>query len=138
MIAVDFLTGKLLSIPRPRAGGGSGNTSIDTAEITAAADIPKLSLITADGQVADSNNLAHFNKVVGIVMADVLSGAIASAIVEGEVTDPSWAWPGANYLLFLNGTVLSASPPSSGFSQLIGLTRSAQTVFIRLSVPILL
>jgi hypothetical protein len=136
-LSVDIFSGKLQIVPRA-TGGGGGSTDQDTAEILAAMDIPKLSLITANGQVADSNNLAHFNKAIGIVMADVLSGAIATAIVEGEVVEPTWAWSGPGYLLFLNGTTLSASPPSSGWSQLIGVTRNDQTVFIRLSVPILL
>jgi hypothetical protein len=136
-LTVDPFTGRLQLVPRG-GGGPSPTPGLITAEITAAMDIPALSLITANGMVADSSNLAHFNKVVGIVMADVLSGAIATAVVEGEVTDLGWTWGGPNYLLFLNGTTLSATPPSSGWSQLIGITRTSQTVFIRLSVPILL
>ena len=109
----------------------------DTADIVATANIAALQLITAGGAVANSSNVAHFNRVVGIVMIATLSGFIATATVEGEVTDGSWGWT-PNVKLFLNGTALSTVPPSSGFSQLVGLTRNSNTVFIRLLSPILL
>jgi hypothetical protein len=133
-IQPDYFTGQLLMVPRTTGSASLAAEETDIAEIQAAVDIPALSLITANGQIADSNNIAHFNRVVGIVMAAVLTGFIAEAVVEGE---PSWSWA-PNSKLFLNGTTLSATPPSSGFSQLVGIARNVQTVFIRLQVPILL
>ncbi len=137
MIAIDFFTGKIQWVPAKPGPIGPAGPGIDTADIATTMDIPALSLITVNGQVANSANLAHFNRVVGIVMTTVLFGFIATAVVEGEVTDSSWTWT-PSYKLFLNGTTLSATPPGSGFSQLIAITRSAQTIFIRLQPPILL
>lgn len=120
----------------PGSGGGGGSSDLDTADIVATEDIPALKFVTAGGQVADSSNLAHFNHVVGISMEAVLSTFVATLATEGEVTDPSWNWT-ANQKLFLNGTTLSTTPPTSGFSQYVGITRNSHTVFIRLQLPIL-
>lgn len=109
----------------------------DTAEINATMNIPGLSLVTANGQVADSSNTFHFNHVVGISMDAVLSGNIATLVVEGEVTNLSWGWT-TNDKLFLNGTVLSTIPPTSGFSQMIAIARNNNVIFIRLQQPILI
>lgn len=110
-------------------------SKIDTADIAATEDIPALSLVTANGKVADSANLSHFNHVVGLSMIAVPNGNIATVVVEGEVTDLSWSWT-TNDKLFLNGTTLSTLPPSSGFSQFIALARNSQTIFVRLQIPV--
>jgi len=121
----------------PPSGGGGGVGGGDNAEIIATEDLAALCFVTASGKTANSNNTQHFNHVVGILMAAVLTGFPADVIVEGEVSDPSWNWT-ANQKLWLNGTSLSTSPPTSGFSQLVGITITSQTVFIRLQVPILI
>jgi hypothetical protein len=117
--------------------GSSGGGGPDIVEINATQNLPALSFVTAGGQVANSTIFGHFNHVVGITMAAVNSGFIAQVVVEGEVTDSNWNWP-SNVKLFLNGTTLSTTPASAGFSQLVGITRNSSTVFIRLDVPILL
>lgn len=117
-------------------GTGSGD-GLDIAEINATENISALSLVTASGKTANSATVGHFNHVVGMTMDPVLNGFIATCVVEGEVTDPSWSWT-ANLKLFLNGTTISTTPASSGFSQLVGLTRNSNTIFLRLDVPILL
>lgn len=111
-------------------------TQFDTANIAATENLSALSLVTANGKIADSNNLAHFNHVVGITMFAVLSGNVATVVVEGEVTDGSWTWVN-NDKLFLNGTTLSTIPPTTGaFCQYIALAKSNQTIHIRLQKPI--
>lgn len=117
------------------SGTGTEGDDLDTAEIVATETIPALSLVTAGGKIADSNNPGHFNHVVGITMDLVSNGFVATCVVEGEVTDASWSWA-PDVKLFLNGTTLSTIPVSAGFSQLIGISRNSNTVFIRLQVPI--
>lgn len=117
--------------------GSGGEPSPDEAEIVATENLPALSFVTAGGQVANSSNTSHFGRVVGITMEAILSGFVATLFVEGEVTDLSWSWT-ANQKLFLNGTTLSTVPATTGFSQLVGITRNSSTVFIRLNAPVLL
>lgn len=114
---------------------GTIPSDVDTAEVVAAEDLPALCLVTAGGERADSGNIAHFNRVLGILMTPVLVDNVAVLVVEGEVTDLTWSWT-ANQKLFLNGTSISTVPPATGFSQLIGNTRNSHTIFIRLQVPI--
>jgi hypothetical protein len=129
MIHVDLLSGRVMDVPAP-TGGGSATTEQLLSEIAAAEDIPAFSLVTAGGEIADSSNMAHFNHVIGITLEAVLTGFIAFLVTEGEVTNPLWSWA-PNIKLFLNGTNLSLTPPSSGFSQLVGVSRNSETVFIR-------
>lgn len=109
---------------------------LDTADIPATENIPALSLVTASGKIGDSNNLAHFNHIVGITMDAVLNGFIATCVVEGEVTSGTWSWAN-NDRLYLNGTTLSTVAPIAGaFCQYIALARNSQTIFVRLQKPI--
>lgn len=108
---------------------------LTAVDINATMDLPALCLVTAGGQVANSNDLAHFNHVVGILMSSIATGNVATVVVEGEVDDVSWSW-GSNLKLFLNGTSLSVTPPSSGFSQMVGITRNSTGIFVRLQIPI--
>lgn len=119
----------------PGPPGTGGGDDLDIAEVVATENIPILKFVTAGGKIADSNNTAHIGHVLGITLSPVNTGFIVQAVVEGEVTDPSWSW-GVDTKLFLNGTSLSSIAPSNGFSQQVGISRNAQTVFIRLEVPI--
>jgi hypothetical protein len=99
--------------------------------------IPAFSLATATGKVGDSANLAHFNKIIGMVIEDVPNGFVGNATVDGEVTNSGWAWsPGSK--LFLNGTAISLTAPSAGFSQMVAVARNPQTIIMRMEPPILL
>jgi hypothetical protein len=114
---------------------GTIPSDVDTADVVASVDLPALCLVTAGGEIADSSNPFHFNHVLGILMTPVAVDNVATLVVEGEVTDLTWSWT-ANQKLFLNGTAISTIPPSTGFSQLVGITRNSHTIFIRLQVPI--
>jgi len=63
------------------------------------------------------------------------AGQIAQLADDDEVVNPSWSWsPGTK--LFLNGTNISATPPASGFSQMIGVARNANIIILQLGPPI--
>lgn len=117
--------------------GGWELRLLEQIEFLATEFIPAFSLATANGKVADSNNIAHFNKVIGITLVDVNNGAIGYATVDGEVTSIAWAWsPGSK--LFLNGATISLSPPSSGFSQMVAVARNANIIVMKLGEAVLL
>jgi hypothetical protein len=113
--------------------GGEGMP--DIVEVNATENIAALSFITANGKTADSGNTAHCSRVIGFVQNAALSGHAAQVIVEGDVTYSGWSWAPSQEL-FLNGTSISATPPNSGFSQLVAVAQSAQTIFVRLQQPI--
>lgn len=110
-------------------------TRFDTSDILATVDIPAFSLVTENGQIADSANLFHFGHVVGISTVAVLTGFIDTVVVQGEVTNNAWTWTN-NDKLFLNGTILSTVPPATGFSQFIAIAKNNNTIFVRLQQPV--
>jgi hypothetical protein len=118
-------------------GGTSVSSVSESVEVNATEDIPRLALVTSTGKVADSNNIVHFNRVVGISLVPVSNGNIATLVVSGEVSSSFWTWT-PNLKLFLNGTALSIIPPATGFSQMIAVTRNDHTIIIRMQPPILL
>jgi hypothetical protein len=117
--------------------GPAGQSGPETFEVAATEDIPAFSFVTANGKVADSGNSAHFNRIVGITPVAVSSGFIVTVLGVGEVLNVLWNWT-PNAKLFLNGTTLSAVPPTSGFNQLVAVARNDQTIIVRMEVPILL
>jgi len=118
-------------------GGGGGGGGPDTLDVQVAQDTPAYSLVTANGLLADSANIAHYGKVIGMTPIFVANGQIAQLLDDDEVTNGAWAWsPGTK--LFLNGTVISATPPSSGFSQMVAVARNANIIIVKLGPPILL
>lgn len=119
--------------------GSAGSSALDPAGSTvlAAEDLPAFSVVTVGGNIADSNNTAHFSRVAGITIDDVASGFIATVELEGEITNPAWSWS-PNDKLFLNGTSLSTSAPTTGFAQMVAIARTTETIMIRIGAPVLL
>lgn len=127
----------LLFLRSDGAGGWTLDTptKLDTADILATVNIPAFSLVTENGEIADSANLFHFGHVVGISTVAVLASFIDTVVVQGEVTNSAWTWTN-NDKLFLNGTTLSTVPPATGFNQFIAIAKSNNTIFVRLQQPI--
>lgn len=129
-------TNPLLFLRSDGAGGWTLDSPAryDTADILANVDIPAFSLVTENGQIADSTNLFHFGHVVGISTILVLTGFTNTVITQGEVSNPAWSWVN-NDKLFLNGISLSTVPPVTGFNQFIALAKNNNTIFVRLQQP---
>lgn len=122
------------------ASDGAGGWELripEQIEFLATGNIPAFSLVTAEGKVANSNNLSHFNKIIGMSINAVVAGAIGYATVDGEVTNNAWAWSGGSKL-FLNGTTISLTPPSSGFSQMVAVARNANIIIMKFGESVLL
>lgn len=84
---------------------------------------------------ADSSDASHIGKVLGITFYASTGGDTVDIIINGILTEPTWNWtPGA--LLYLNGTTVSETPPTTGFLCLIGKALSAETVLISIDQPI--
>jgi predicted RecA/RadA family phage recombinase len=94
-------------------------------------------VVTSTGERADSSNLAHFGKVIGVTLADIASGFSGNIADGGEVQNLSWTWPSGN-VIFLNGVGLTTTPPIIGFSQKIGLVKNSSTIWLELETPVLL
>lgn len=121
------LKSKQLDIPK---------NSVET-DITFNTSVSAYKVVTSTGYQADSNNLAHRDKVIGFTFESVGSGFSTKIKTSGEISNPSWSF-NAGDIIFLNGTDISTSAPSTGFSQELGSFINSNTLIINIKPSILL
>jgi hypothetical protein len=105
--------------------------------VTAIANLNPNDPTTITGDLADSGNSAHLGKVIGLSENQTNIGFSAKIITDGLVQNSGWSWT-AGSPIFLNGTILSQTPPSSGFIQQMGIAEASDTILVDVSFPILL
>lgn len=136
---IDRGVGSGLDRNKLLASDGEGGWELrlpEQIEFNATEFIPAFSVVTSNGRVADSDDLTHFNRVIGMTIEEVPNGFVGWATVDGEVTNPVWDWAPQSKL-FLNGSVLSVASPLIGFSQMVAIARNADTIIMKLGPPIL-
>lgn len=92
---------------------------------------------TYTGVNANSSNTAHRDKIAGIASVEIDNGFSGYAVAEGEIQNASWSWTKGD-IIFLNGTNLSITPPTSGFRVIIGYASAANKIYVDISESILL
>ena len=113
----------------------SGNVA---QSVTATANIPAFSPVISTGKVADSSNPSQsFGRVIGVASAAISSGSAGQVITSGLVTNPLWSWTTGDPI-FVNGTSLASTPPSSGFVQQIGTALTPTSIVVSITDPVLL
>jgi predicted RecA/RadA family phage recombinase len=105
--------------------------------VVASEDLDAFVAVTSGAELADSTNVAHWGRVIGLTLGAIAADSSGAIAKEGRVENPAWSWSTGD-VLYLNGTSLSTTAPSTGFSQVIGVALNATTVVIKLGVPILL
>lgn len=105
--------------------------------IIATEDLPAFSVITDTGKVADSTNPFYKNIIIGIVPETILDRFSGKVIIMGQIINPLWAWTRGD-ILYLNGTTISKTPPTTGFRVMIGQALSATEVDVKITESILL
>ena len=92
------------------------------------------------GQViyADNTILSHAIKVMGISCGGVSIGGTVYIQPDGAMTEPSWNWTlDLPIFLSVNG-LMTQTPPSAGFSMIVGFPISSTSMIIVLHDPIIL
>lgn len=102
--------------------------------MVATVNIPAFAAVISTGKPADSSNMGHFGKVIGMAPAAIANGFSGSIVESGDVTNPAWTWTTGD-LIFLNGTSLSTTPPSVGFAQYIAIAKGPTVVVVELGTP---
>lgn len=126
---------------------GAGSSSLPdlsqtTLDYVAGDDLGGHRLITTDpfglAIYADQSNLDHTNKVVGLTMNAADLGASVTVLIEGPITEPSWNWD-TNLPVFLSTSgQMTQTPPTSGFSLIIGFPETSTRLMVRINRPIIL
>jgi hypothetical protein len=93
-----------------------------------------------DGTIdyADSSNLLHLGKVLGIIVQAVLEGEEVDVIRGGLLEFEGWNWDVDLPVYLAENGLLTQNPATSGFSQIVGFAQSPTGLFVNLREPILL
>jgi len=98
--------------------------------ITMIDSITAFNAVTSDGLQANSNTVSHRDKIAGIVLTNIAAGFSGSCRIEGEVFNPAWTWT-AGDKIYLNGTSLSTTSPSTGFTQRLAIAKDTFTIILK-------
>lgn len=115
----------------------SGSANSVDIDFNANENISAYKVVTADGYNGDSSNTTQRNKIIGINKADVSTGFVGTCIGFGEMKNSAWSWL-IGSKIFLNGTSLSTTAPSTGYNVIIGVATKSDTIDIKISQSILL
>lgn len=100
--------------------------------IKATTAIPIYGVVTSRGALASSNNPADATKIIGVTEGAMQPNYYYDVTIVGLLFDPNWTWvPGGE--LYLNGTVLSQTPPGVGFTKQLGWALTAQSLLINVT-----
>lgn len=113
---------------------GSG---IEYVPFIATQNLVAFNPVTSNGQLADSSNLTHRNRVIGITPTLVNNGFSGQVKAFGAIINGGWSWTIGDKI-YLNGTSLSTVAPSLGFIQIIGTAVGTDTIDVKISQSILL
>jgi hypothetical protein len=93
-----------------------------------------------DGTIdyADSSNVGHLGKVLGIIVQAVLEGEEVDVIRGGLLEFEGWDWDVDMPVYLAENGLLTQNPATSGFSQIVGFAQSPTGLFVNLREPILL
>lgn len=99
--------------------------------ILATTDIPRWGCVTSAGALANSGVPADSGNIVGITEGQMFAGRWGDATMFGLIYDKNWTWTGGA-AVYLNGTVLSQTPPGIGFVQRIGWALTGQSIAVNI------
>lgn len=125
-----------VGVPGPQ--GPAGNALI-TGIAGEALSGHRMVTTNAAGQIiyASSAAPAHAGRVLGITTGAAATGATATIQPIGSITESGWAWAPESVLFLGTNGQLSATPPASGFVQIVGYAQTATTIYIQLHQPFL-
>ena len=87
---------------------------------------------------ADNSIAGHAFQVFGMTTGAVLQGAYPIIQTYGVIEEPSWNWDTSLPIWLGSNGLLQKTPPSSGFSLIIGFPVSPTSMFINIREPIFL
>jgi hypothetical protein len=133
------VSGDAVTISATTGGGGGGGAS-DTVALTATQTISAFTCVSSAGGIvpASSSTTSQMGSILGLAINSAQTGQVVTVQTAGEVTYNGWAWTaGAPLFLAANGT-LTATPPASGFLQVIAVAIAPTVVLVRPEMPILI
>lgn len=115
-----------------------GNNRIVYAFVTAQdISIHRAVAINSEGKLiyADNSDISTLNKLIGVSLKSVVSGAGCDVLILGDLTDQSFTLSGDSVYVGASGNLVT-TPPSIGYLQKIGTVINATTMYIEKEMPI--
>lgn len=106
-------------------------------EVEASEYIPKYKIVTTDGYICDSTDITQRHKAVGIAMNNTSIGFNCNCVVKGIIEDATFSFT-PNATLYLNGTNISTTAPTTGYILSIGKSITSDKILIDVQRSILL
>lgn len=134
-------TTNVIEVRSPGIQGPPGPASEQITR-TAASNVGGHRIVVSDasGQVshASNTNAAHLQKVLGISLNAASAGDPVSVLRAGAATMVGWNWNVSLPLYLAEDGLITQTPPSSGFSLIVGFAETPTSVIVRFREPIIL
>lgn len=85
---------------------------------------------------ASSDSAGDANLFLGLTMGAVSADATAQVQTTGVMTEPSWSWIADTPVFCGAAGVLTQTPPSTGFSLIVGIATSPTQIYIGPKAPV--
>ena len=80
---------------------------------------------------ADSSQMGHINRILGITTRSCLSGHVAAVVTGGVVNNSGWSWTIGNPIFLSSSGALTQTPPTTGFLQIMGFPLSTTSIYLQ-------
>lgn len=93
-------------------------------------------MMSTDGMVyvADSSDLTHMDKILGVAITNQVAGGSVSVVTIGTIDGFSGLIVGTEYFVS-SGGALTITPPTTGFTQVMGIATSATEFLVKMGMP---
>lgn len=119
--------------------GAPGTASVlNLTTTTSIGQYRAVAVVSGVVQYADNSLLGHLDMVVGVAAVGASAGGIVSIQNGGTLVNVGWSFDTTKPVFLGNSGMLTQTPPSTGFVQVIGVPISATQLLIQLQPPILL
>lgn len=97
-------------------------------------------IANTDGTIsyADTQNLSHLGRVLGISAGAGNDGDDVLVIREGLISFSGWAWDTSIPVYLATNGLLSQNASNTGFSQIVGFAESPTDLYVNLREPIVI
>jgi hypothetical protein len=94
-------------------------------------------MMSTDGMVyvADSSDLTHMDKILGVAITNQVAGGSVSVVTIGTIDGFSGLIVGTEYFVS-SGGALTITPPTTGFTQVMGIATSATEFLVNMRLPL--
>ena len=121
----------------PGTGGGGTSGLVAVAGTTISANTA-IALVNGQAVPAQSGDVSQAGNVVGISQNGGPAGTLIDIQQLGEMSLSSWNWVLGNPIFVGPNGPLTQTPPTAGFSQIVGVPISATSISIGLQAPVLI